>query len=416
MKKTLLLITLVLSLVLSMAACSTDNAPNKDGATEPQTEAQTEAPLTLDQKKDLIKQEVIVLMGDESVDPREDPAKLLDAFSGDFKLSDLSSDYEQAELPSVIWKKGDVLVDEYADEIAYTVLKDGVVYYIGEGENGGYECYGSYENDMPLTILSYFGIDLSMFTDNDEGMTDIPELKAEDLTVSDDLTVCTISETYLKAMAKSLCESMDYTEDEITAFMTAFEGEGSYNVAEKKLLIELSGKSNTTGDLKVTVAASTNLNDGLAFSMKAEMVMPQGDFEVPTTIEMGYKNVKYNGNKVVSGAMYYNISATVEIDDGEGGKITSASTQSMEISINCENADKPILTYTDEDKTVVTGEPDEVYKQELKLDLSKSEDCFYYAATYGDQSMSATSDNLVLGTPDNTVPAEVLAAAVPEQN
>ncbi len=414
MKKTLLLISLVLSLVLSMAACS--NTSDKDGSKEPPTEEQTEAPLTLDQKKDLIKQEVILLMGDESVDPREEPTKLLDAFSGDFMLTGLTTDAEEGDLPTAIWKKGNVLVDEYDDGDYYTVQKDGVVYHISETATGSYEKNYSYEDDTPISILTYFDIEISMFTGDNADDTDSPVLKAADLTVSDDLTVCTISEAYLKALAEDFCDSMEYTEDELAAFMAEFEGSGTYNVAEKKLTIEISGKSNTTGDLKVSIVAIDSATDGISLSTKVEMEMPQGDVSVPTTIEMAYKNVKFNGNKVVSGTMYYGITANAEMDNEEGGKITSASTQSMELSINCENAEKPVLSYTTEMKIVVDGEPTEGGgKIELKLDLSKSEDCFYYAATYGEQSMSVTSDNLVLGTPDKAVPAEVLAAAVPDQ-
>ena len=392
--KKLLLLVLTLTMILSLAACT-----------------KKEPELTLDQKKDQVKQNVIHMLGDDS-DGRQDPSELLSDFTGDYQVSSISAvgtDYA----PSALWKKGNVSVTEMNGNKQYTVYQDGKAYIISEA-NGEFNKDYDYETTYISNLFSEFEVDLSAFMQSEDSETpQMPDLTANDLTVSDDLTTCTISDTFLKEFAKSLCTSMDMEEAEQEAFLASYTGSGSFNVAENKLTIEISGTSEATGALKLAVVASETAADGFTMTMTIEMSMKQEEMLIPMTVTMAYKNVKWDGNKVVSGVLSLTTSATVD-QTVEGITMKMSMDQTLTATVNRATAGKPSISIVSEAKQIQEmgeNKQEDAYKITFNCDLSKTSDVLVCEMLEDGETVKITAQSVMLGNIDSTVPAKVTELA-----
>ena len=131
---------------------------------------------------------------------------LFEPFLGDFVISGIQSDSEM----KTIWKKAHVLALDYSSltgsmYIFYNPTKQKAYQYVFKGEKVT-SVGSSKTEENPTTLFSAFGLDVSMFyqeNDDDEEKPALRDLTADDLTVSDDYKTCYISEDYIKELAKT---------------------------------------------------------------------------------------------------------------------------------------------------------------------------------------------------------------------
>jgi len=295
MKKVLILL-LALSMVFTFAACREKPDDPTPSGTNPPTNAPTDAPTdapsdtpsdapsdvpsdapvvtppepTPDEKVAAIKNEVLKLLSDDEKDTRKSPAALLESLEKDFAIKNIvrtAGGNTNLPFPTSIVQKDGSSVKVFEDETYYTFTHKDIVMYIMQATGEEPDLYHCERSEEYYSSLFYaFGLDLSLLfgsvgelPDDEEVEIDFPLLTADDLTVSEDFTTCTISEAYLKKLLGSALKSYNYTDADIEALFLNFEGSGVYTVAEKKLVFNLSAETEKTGPVTLYIMVQDHL-------------------------------------------------------------------------------------------------------------------------------------------------------------
>ena len=104
------------------------------------------------------------------------------------------------------------MIEDNAGNVRYDTAYNGYMFSVKKDSNGsfsmiGYEELGDNNETVP-SIFEYLGIDLSSVYnsggDQSAGNTEFPKLTADMLTVSDDLSMCTFSQSYMNDLADEL--------------------------------------------------------------------------------------------------------------------------------------------------------------------------------------------------------------------
>ena len=397
--KKLLLLVLTLTMILSLAAC-TNNDKSKD-----KPEQETE--LTLDQKKELVKNDAIAIMEQDS---REDPTTMIEAFTGDFK----ATGFNAASGIDSLWKKGNVLAENSENGVYYYVHNDDTMYIIDE-DSGNYAKLGEVEYEHSMTIFDYFDIDISFFISDDsdeESDDEIPILTADQLTVSDDLATCTIGNDYLAKVLRFGMEAMDYSDIEKTQAIEAMTATGTYTVADHKLFIDVQSTVEDT-PIRITLTATENATDGLTLAFVLDGGVRTDDLTIPTKMEMAYQNIKFNGSKAVSGIFSMKLEAGAE-QIIEGSKLTFSMLNNLSYTFDLTKEGKPYINAKSNSKqtqTYMGQTKTDNDSQEFTIDFSKTENVLTVKTVSDGKTDIITADSVVFETPAETIPTKVTELA-----
>lgn len=366
MKKALLLL-LVLATVLTFPSCKHEPTP--------------------EEKKAAIKDEVLALMSEDTIDTRKSPDALFDVFEGNFAVSEITSVGNSSTRPHAVIHKDGVLYDAFSAPISsvayqttksYSFVHKDVAMKISD-TNGSAKLAGySTPDDYKPSFLTWFGIDTSLLfgfasgeSAEEEDAPELPALSADMLTVSDDFATCTFSEAYLKEFFIVLAEtsSEELTDAEKETMLSEFEGSGVFNVTEKKLTFRFSAKSRVSGKFIIELSMQDHPTDGMSVYMNTSDTVLSSDTPVFAESSVAMKNIKYNGDDPISGTMEMEMKMTVESKYGNTTK-TTVTTVNSSATVNVENKDAPLFSIIQKSNSTSrlnNGEPD---VSEVTVDLS----------------------------------------------
>lgn len=369
---------------------------------------------TLEDKMNEIKQRVIAIMTDESGN-KEEPESIFEHFCGDYVIPIFGNSGDSTMFNKVYQKDG-ITVNEYSDGIReYTAVKDGYIFTVVE-QNGSFRLYDMVEYEdadshVP-SIFDDFGIDISMFYDKGDSSssdedTEEPELTADMLTVSEDLKTCAFSDAYMKEIVRLFGRSQDKTDTELEEFVKNATASGVYSVEENSVTFEISAKDDTTGNIDTIVVYSENTESGINLTMKIDYDIMSEGMTIPMSIEMSYRNVKNDGDKVVSAEFEMKMSMEMVMEI-LGLKYESEVTSVSTYSLSVENKNAPSLSVRASSvDTTTEGDVTERVESNITLDCTFGGDMSYVVSENGEVTTRIDGKNIALSAEGESIPAKV---------
>ena len=322
MKKFLSLL-LALLLTLSLCACQTPEAttpglPDNGGENQEPSDnngnGQNNAPQpqpepTLEEKKQAIKEKLIATYyGNESAKLKS-PMELLSALEKDFSITKISSLTDQPGAPVSIYKKGDTILKNYEYYQIHSVVKDGQIFFISH-VNGSEPLEETIFDTDSVSLLTAMGmgeespwLNIPLTPDSDEDSLEVPDLTVDHITVSDDLTTCTVSEEYIKEVLKIAFEEIgEFSPEELDEVLEAVQGSLVYTVAENKFV----GSFTVTPpdlemELQLDIVAIYDPQNGITIELKVTGDANVDDLPINIDLIYAVRNVKYINDAPVSG-------------------------------------------------------------------------------------------------------------------
>lgn len=389
---------------------STADPPSESSSelnqTEPSEPAVTEDPLK--EEKEAVKAQVLSIMAEDS---RQDPSVLFENFFGDYSIPDFAPDNDYAAALSRIWQKDGVTVIEYKDgSVEYALARNGYLFSLtSEGGNTAVTSVTPLADPAGYipSIFSDFGIDISdVYTASsaEEEEAPSPLLTADMLTVSDDLTVCTFSDEYLREVAAMLCASMGYSAEQTDKFMSDYSGSGVYTADSNTVEFVIKGSFEGLGAATVTVSHSVDDRGDYRTSVKMEYTLVAEGMILPTTTELAVYDVEYDGDTPITAGF----DSRTLISDGQmtvqGIVCTFSSYEIKNIYLNCSDPEKPSLSASVSSETNT-----EVLGQTVTETSSISLDCrfgvrvprfSYMSATNSISDIQLMGENIALAAPE----------------
>ena len=356
---------ILLSLLLSAVSCTTQppqettgnpeettTSPNEETTVADETTEETTAEITTaettpppsEEEIAAIKAEVIALMMADS--DKESPTTLFEAFIGDYAISDIDQLASNGgyNAYSKIFRDGDALGMVYLDGVTtdYTVYRNDFAYTAYKDELGNTSVTGKAPlggADYTPSILTDFGFDISAIYSGNISMQD-PTLDASMLTVSDDLLTCTFSDAYMAEVGRGLCASLGYNSADAEKFFDTAKLSGVYYPQEKRAEFVIEFYELSLGETKITLTCTDKGTKGITYSTKMEFNVVSSGMIVPTTTELIISEVKYDGNRPISGQFELRSIASVTLDYG-GSKVSSDAISITTYSLFAEGENAP---------------------------------------------------------------------------
>lgn len=408
MKRILLLaLALCLALSLALTSCTPDDAYDSDteapdtSDTDAPDTSDTEAPDTVDplaEKTAQIKADVLTHMAD---DTREAPMRLFDYFLGDYSIGSITPNNDYGALVERVWQKDGVCVIEYRDgHREFSLVRNGYVFKLTEqGSNTQVVSATQYADDNHIpSIFDDFGIAINAIYSPDDGKeTPEPNLTEDMLTVSDDFAECKFSEAYMDEVTDMLLDSMGLDAAQKAEFKASGSSTGIYTVADNTVTFTIKGKHSQLGDMTITVKHADKGADGYELSQKMEYTISAEGITIPTSNEMIIRNVKYDGDKVVSAdfeSRVFEVGAEIVQD---GVSIIMDTSNITRIFLD-KNTNALNFICNQQAKTSVLGQSQ---NSETEVKLSVAKNNFEYSASQNGMSVSQISgENVTFTAPD----------------
>ena len=291
-----------------------------------------------------IKAEVIALMMADS--DKESPTTLFEAFIGDYAISDIDQLMSNGgyNAYSKIFRNDDTLGMVYLDGVTtdYTVYRNDFAYTAYKDALGNTSVTGKTSlggNTYTPSILTDFGFDISAIYSGNISLQD-PTLDASMLTVSNDLMTCSFSDDYMTEVGRGMCASLGYNDADTEKFFDTAKLSGVYYPQEKRVEFVIEFYELTLGETKITLTCTDKGTKGITYSTKMEFNVVSSGMIVPTTTELIISEVKYDGNRPISGQFELRSIASVTLDYN-GSKVSSDAISITTYSLFAEGENTP---------------------------------------------------------------------------
>ena len=398
---------LLLCFALLFSSCNenggnTTDPPQNDGISE----------------EDQIKQNALDLM--QANDEKQAPTDLFSHFDGDYEIMGVTKTTNNVN--SVKRKNAVSVISTNNSSIKYYgVEAAGYFFYAMDSFGSAFV-----EDAFPLaaddasksTVFTAFGIDTSALYGTEEE-EDSFSFTADMLSVSEDKSTCTFSKESMDAFARTLCEAMEYTEEQTDSFLEKYSGSGIYSVAENKVTFELSINDPLLGILHQTIEFAIDDDQTVTTYSYLEYSNPILGISKPIISEISCEDVVYRGNEPISGSIKTKSSRDTSYYDGDpsyGFFIQAEKTVVATFTFDCSDAERPYCTAEQETTTT------ESYKgksstrtRSLSLTVDQRELSSQFSF---EESVSGRVENalkahvIVFGTPSSfpTVPTRITTA------
>ena len=450
--KRILILILTLSLLLTAVACQSkdsenpsapggdaNNSQSSNGSTDGNgdsgsgdsqngtpdgSQPEEEKPLTREEKIEQIKNEVLALFESVEGETSKSPLDLFRTLERDYSVTDLQAAFGEA--PESILQKGGKTVVTYGDRVAYGFALRDLAFWIEQYPNG------SFAADDPISASSYspsiltaFGFNTSFFAGSSSNETpslpeaEFPEVKAEHLTVNEDLATCTIDAELFRSVLSELAKATGYTDPEIVTLLADYRGSVVYTVATKTLTAELAGKSRADGDLITTLTLIDAGENGKTMEVGYSDSAISDDIPISTELTYALRNIKYRGDDPISGTLDVRMKAITE-QTILGSPLVIAVDNRLTVSLDVSNENAPVISASEINNTETTLRgtrlPDycEATTAILKYEPQKTSKRLTYTKIENNQITADLSANAILfetPTAEVEIPATVLAYA-----
>jgi len=352
---------------------------------------------------------------------------LFEPFHSDYLISDITANNDLKS----IWRRGYLIGIDYVatqgslytfyspdKEKMYQYYERGSVSFVGEGE----------ADKDPTTLFEAFGVDISMFYETDNGTgeetgngsgsaeTQPPrDMTADDLTVSDDFLTVTISQDYIKELARSMFgDSDDLTEKQQTAYFENFYGEGRIDIEKQSVSIRFGSHATDCPKREMTMEI-TSTEDGslnVICTIKGEQEV-DGDV-IPLELTMRMNNLKMVNGKPVKGDFEIDVAFNMDMFESTGVDMKVEVALSYVVNVDVSDPATPMLTVQikNSQKAIQGTETTEsVTEQYMMIDTKKTEKQFVFREKQdGVIESEIIGKSIILGTHDKVAPTAVIQA------
>ena len=348
---------------------------------------------------------------------------LFEPFNSDYLISDITANNELKS----IWRRGYLIGIDYVatqgslytfyspdKEKMYQYYERGSVSFVGEGE----------ADKDPTTLFEAFGVDISMFYAGDSGTDDgtgssqtspLRDMTADDLTVSDDFLTVTISQDYIKELARSMfTDSDDLTEKQQTAYLEKFYGEGTIDIEKQSFSIRFGSHATDCPKREMTMEI-TPKEDGSVNAVCTIKGEQEVDGEIiPIDVTMRMNNLKMVDSKPVKGDLEIDIAFSMDMFESTGVDMKMEFAQSYVVNVDVSDPATPMLTVQikNSQKAIQGTETTEsVTEQYMMIDTKKTEKQFVFREKRdGVIESEIIGKSIILGTHDKVAPTAVIQA------
>ena len=411
MKKifSVLCVLLVVSLLFSSCVNITRDA-KYTSTTSANAQDSTSKPIYTMSDKEKVRQKLLTLVN--TTESYEDPFSMLGSFDGDFSISGIASNSSGIE--SIKRKNG--VIEVASSYVDYWGFEDEeYLYWVSYYDNQALVDYAlPLDSDVgeKSTVFTTFGIDTSSLwgTTSDETEIDL-EITADMITVSDDLSSCTLSREYLDEFSKIVCEAV-YTEEQTAKFLSEYTGSGVYSVSNNELAIEIEIDDPELGKLRAVEKQSIDDAQKVSVFMYMSYSNESIGITEPIVMEVSVEDCAFRDGNPVSGTFKRKQQAPSFYQDGSY-IISVLTTENITCTIDISDAAKPKAdvtlnrvikeTYQGNSSTFTTG-------IEVKIDQSKSSSQFKFTEKqngYVEKSFIANKINFATPSSFPAVPSKV---------
>ncbi len=347
-------------------------------------------------------------------DDRESPRGLLLAVCGDYYADSFGDSNDFAASLGYIAQKNGVTHMSYKNGMTtYSFARDGYM-FTAQAENGKCEVNGMQQlasaNFVP-SIFYDFGIDISdMLAESEipDGV-DAPVLMPDMVIPSDDLTYCTFSEEYMTRVIKYLAASSGYTGADLEKLEPSGKGGGKYIVADGSVSFDIEFYAPGIGDMKVSFTQSETEAEGLTVKQVNKYNVTSNGMSVPTTVEMTFSQIKYDGTRPVSGSFCMNVTAEASAVS-EGYTVSSVSAASTQVWVDI-TGEAPSF-YANSETELVVEYAGQKQTSSMQIYLRGNGKSFHYFMSQDNTELASLLGKISFGTPDiPDMPEELEAEA-----
>ena len=290
-----IIISFLLAFILLFTSCGNGESSENSSSSNDESTAVTE-----NEENEVISSALNLM---KTAEEYEAPETMFKHFTGDFEISGFSGNSAFSGIPQSVKRKEDVTYIPTSGLNFYGVEAAGFVFYAVDSRGQAmFSNAVQLSDDIPdkSTVFTVFGIDTSVIYGADDESKST-KLTSDMLTLNDDGKSCTFAKSYINGIARDICSSMGFTDEQTKTFLRKYEGVGTYSLEDNKITFEISLDESTLGKIKQTTSFSKSDDGKITSYTFMEYSNPSLGITEPVTSEITYKDITYKDNKPISG-------------------------------------------------------------------------------------------------------------------